>query len=163
MNRAQELVANLQRESHSTKKILERIPSAMLTWKPHEKSMSLGRLGMHIAELPRWMVRYLESTEYDFGTAPYKPVIPESHAQIMDEFTAALANAEAAISRASDTQLKVPWKALNKGQLIFEYPRWEMIQRGLHHIIHHRGQISVYLRLTGTPIPGMYGPSADER
>jgi len=163
MNRAQELTAELQAESNSTKKILERIPESKMTWKPHEKSMTLGRLGMHIAELPRWIVRYLETQDYDFGTAAYKPVIPESHAQIMGEFETALSYAVGALKNSSDTELEKHWKALNRGQIIFDLPRREVIQRGLHHLIHHRGQLSVYLRLLGVPLPGMYGPTADER
>ena len=163
MNRAQLLADDLRKESSSTKKILERIPETKMTWRPHEKSMTLGRLGMHIAELPRWYVRYLETREYDFGASAYKPVIPESHTQIMGEFETTLANALTALTNSNDDQLNTHWRALNRGQIMFELPRWEVIQRGLHHIIHHRGQLSVYLRLLGIPLPGMYGPTADER
>ena len=163
MNRGQELAADLQKESRSTKKILERIPEPKMSWKPHEKSMTLGRLGMHIAELPRWVIRYLETDEYDFGAAVYKPVIPDLHAQIMGEFESALADAVRALSNSTDDRLETQWKALNKGQTIFSLPRREAIQGGLHHLIHHRGQLSVYLRLLGVPLPGMYGPTADER
>jgi uncharacterized damage-inducible protein DinB len=163
MNTAQRLVADLQQEAAKNKLMLEKIPESKLSWKPHEKSMTIGRLGMHIAELPHWITRSLSSDEYDMGTAPYNPNIPQAHAQIMAEFESQLRKATDILNTASDDALAKTWKFRKGDRVIYDMPRSDVIRRQLNHIIHHRGQLSVFLRLLDVPVPGVFGPTADER
>jgi uncharacterized damage-inducible protein DinB len=163
MNTAKRLIAELQQESVKNKTMLERIPESKLSWKPHEKSMSIGRLGMHIAELPNWITRSLTSEEYDFGTGPYNPTIPQTQAQILKEFEHQVQKAIEHLNTASDETLTKNWRVRRGDKVIYDLPRAEVIRRQLNHIIHHRGQLSVFLRLLDVPVPGTYGPTADER
>jgi len=163
MSTAQRFIKEIQQEAAKNKSMLERIPEPKLSWKPHEKSMTIGRLGMHIAELPRWVDRCLNSKEYDMGSAPYNPNIPKSHAEIMAEFDRQLNNAVRVLESASDSQLEENWKFRRGDKVIYDLPRAEVVRRQLNHIIHHRGQLSVFLRLLDVPVPGTYGPTADER
>jgi uncharacterized damage-inducible protein DinB len=163
MNTPALFASEYQQEAAKTKKILERVPADKLAWKPHEKSMTLGRLAMHIAELPGWVKSTLETEGFDFGKSAYKPVIPASRDEIMQEFERSLAKALEGLGRATEEQLDVTWTATRGDQVVFAVPRRGMIRNNLGHIIHHRGQLSVYLRLLGVPIPNIYGPTADER
>jgi uncharacterized damage-inducible protein DinB len=160
---AKELVTELEQEAETTKRVLERIPEAQLTWKPHEKSMTLGRLGQHIAELPQWVVRCLTMDEFVFSDGPYKPVIPETHAQIMQTLEKNMDAAVKALETATDEKLATMWKVRKGERVISERQRFATIRRELRHLVHHRGQLSVYLRLLNVPLPNMYGPTADER
>ena len=160
---AQELIQEYQQEAETTKRVLERVPEAQLTWKPHEKSMTLGRLSQHIAELPQWVARSLTMDEFVFGTGPYKPVIPETHAQIMQTYEKNLGEAVAALGTATDAKLATTWKVKKGDVLISERQRAVSIRRELRHLVHHRGQLSVYLRLLNIPVPPIFGPTADER
>ncbi len=163
MNTAERLTKDLQLEAAKNKAMLERIPEAKLSWKPHEKSMTIGRLGMHIAELPKWFDRCLTSKEHDMGNAPYNPNIPTTHSQIMAEFDSQLKNAVRILGTATESMLAENWKFRRGEKVIYEMTRGEVLRRQLNHIIHHRGQLSVYLRLLDVPVPGTFGPSADER
>lgn len=163
MNTAQRLTAELQQEAAKNKLMLERIPESKLSWKPHEKSMTIGRLGMHIAELPNWIVRSLTSEEFEFGTGPYNPNIPQKHSQIMQEFEDQLSKALEVLKGATDDMLAKNWRVRKGDKLIYDMPRAEVIRRQMNHIIHHRGQLSVFLRLLDIPVPGTFGPTADER
>lgn len=163
MSIAQGLIKELQLEASKNKAMLERIPGDKLSWKPHEKSMTIGRLGMHIAELPRWFGRCLSNPEYDMGAAPYNPNIPKTHGDIMAEFDRQLNDAIKILESSQDTKFGESWKFRRGDKVIYEMPRSEVIRRQLNHIIHHRGQLSVFLRLLDVPVPGTYGPSADER
>ncbi|HEY6951309.1 MAG TPA: DinB family protein [Bacteroidota bacterium] len=163
MNTAQRLVAELQQESAKNRLMLDKIPEAKLSWKPHEKSMTIGRLGMHIAELPGWIVRSLTSEEYEIPSGPYSPNIPQKHAQIMEEFDHQLLHAAEILRTATDETLSKNWKVRKGDRLIYDLPRAEVIRRQMNHIIHHRGQLSVFLRLLDIPVPGTYGPTADEK
>ena len=163
MSTAQMYIKELQLEASKNKAMLERIPEAKLSWKPHEKSMTIGRLGMHIAELPRWFGRCLTSTEYDMGTAPYNPNIPKTRADIMAEFSKQLSDAVKVLQSAPEASFEGGWKFRRGEKVIYDMPRAEVLRRQLNHIIHHRGQLSVFLRLLDVPVPGTYGPSADER
>lgn len=160
---AKQLSAELQQQAANTKKLLERIPGDNLTWKPHEKSTQIGRLGMHIAELPNSITRALESTGIDFAAVPFKPVFPNTTAEILDTFDKSLAKAVEALAKASDKDMEVIWKARRGEQIIYEMPRAAVVRRTLEHAIHHRGQLTVYLRLLNIPVPGTFGPSADEK
>jgi uncharacterized damage-inducible protein DinB len=163
MTTAQLLTKELQQEAANNKKILDRIPEAQLLWKPHEKSMTIGRLGMHIAELPGWIVRCLTADEYDLGAGPYIPNVPESRAQIMAEFEKTMQRAMDLLSTATDETLEKNWK-LRRGEIVIQdMPRSSFVRRQFGHMSHHRGQLSVFLRLLNVPVPALYGPSADER
>jgi len=163
MNTSQRFIKELQLEATKNKTMLERIPEPKLSWKPHDKSMTIGRLGMHIAELPHWVDRCLNSAEYDMGSAPYNPNIPKTHGDIMAEFDRQLNSALKVLETAPDSKFEENWKFRRGDKVIYDMPRAEVIRRQLNHIIHHRGQLSVFLRLLDVPVPGTYGPTADER
>lgn len=163
MSIAKNLSMELQQQAANTRKILERIPNDKLTWKPHEKSMAIGRLGMHIAELPNTIVRAIETKSFDFAATPFKPVFPNTTAEITETFEKNLVKAVEALEKFPDDQLSVIWRATRGEQLVWEMPRSEVIRNVLNHIIHHRGQLTVFLRLLDVPIPKTFGPTADER
>ena len=145
-------------------KIIERIPGDKLPWKPHEKSMTLGRLGQHLAELPHWMDRITAADHFDFVLSGYKaPPPPTSLQEIIELQGTKAKSAKAALERAGTLDMDAPWEVRRDGQVLSKTPRYEAIERQLQHMVHHRGQLTVYLRLLDVPIPGFYGPSADER
>jgi uncharacterized damage-inducible protein DinB len=153
-------------EMASTRRVLERLPESGLSFQPHAKSMSLGRLASHIAELPGWGVSTFELEELDLnppGGPGYNPTIYDTRQEILANFDANVAKARAAIAAASDQDFFVNWSLLNSGQNIFTMPRAAVL-RGFvfSHLIHHRGQLTVYLRLNDIPLPSIYGPTADE-
>lgn len=145
-------------------KIIERIPGDKLLWKPHEKSMTLGRLGQHLAELPHWMNRIAESDHFDFVLSGYQPPVPPGSLQeiILLHGTKSKA-AVAALKQAGALDLDASWEVRRNGQVLSKAPRHQAMERQLQHMVHHRGQLTVYLRLLDVPIPGFFGPSADER
>lgn len=118
---------------------------------------------MHIAELPNSIVRAIETVDYDFAANPFKPVFPNTTAEIMDTFEKSLRKATDLLEKTPDDELPVMWKALRAGQLVWQMPRSAVIRNTLNHIIHHRGQLTVFLRLLDVPIPNTFGPTADER
>ena len=163
MTIADQLSQELQQQAVNTKKLLERIPNDKLTWKPHEKSTQIGRLGMHIAEMPNTIVRALETGEFDVAANPFKPVFPNSTAEILDTLEKSVAEAVEALANASDRDMEAIWTFRRGDQIIYEMPRLAVVRRTLEHTIHHRGQLTVYLRLLDIPVPATFGPSADER
>ncbi len=163
MTIGKQLSEELKNQAVNTKKLLERIPNDKLTWKPHEKSTPIGRLGMHIAEHPNTMVRAIETTEFDMAANPFKPVYPNSTAEILQTFDKSLAKAVEALGKASDEDMQAMWTFRRGDQVIYQMPRFAVVRRTLEHTIHHRGQLTVYLRLLDIPVPGTFGPSADER
>lgn len=163
MNTAERLIAEIQQESAKNRTMLERIPESRLSWKPHEKSMTIGRLGMHIAELPHWITRSLTLDSYEIGTGSYNPNIPKTQAEILKEFDKQLEAAIGHLAKASDETLSRTWKVSKSDKVVYDLPREQVIRRQMNHIIHHRGQLSVFLRLLEVPVPPTYGPTADER
>jgi uncharacterized damage-inducible protein DinB len=158
------LIKELQQEGRQTRRMLERVPLEQSSWKPHEKSMSLGRLAGHIAELPDWVKVTLETDELDFGTAGYKAFIPATREELLDKFDQKLAGAIESLQAADNEVFNQPWSLKNNGHVFFTLPKSEVIRSSaMNHVIHHRAQLSVYLRLLDVPVPGMYGPTADER
>ncbi|HXG94767.1 MAG TPA: DinB family protein [Blastocatellia bacterium] len=157
------IIGELKHEANTTRKLLERVPEPALGWKPHEKSMSLGRLAGHVAELPGLIVPIVNQDELDFASGDYKPFTPTSRFELLEVFDKALSMAVDALQTATDEQLQKTWRLRSGDKVFGELPRIAMI-RGLvlNHIIHHRGQLSVYLRLQDVPLPSIYGPSADE-
>lgn len=163
MSMAKQFSEELNQQAAKTKKVLERIPNDKLTWKPHEKSHQIGRLGMHIAEIPGNIVRALQTEEFDYAAVPFKPVYPNSTVEIMDTFEKTLKNATDLLEKATDEQLAVIWTSRRGQQIVSQLPRSAVIRNALNHVIHHRGQLTVFLRLLDIPVPGTFGPSADEK
>jgi uncharacterized damage-inducible protein DinB len=158
------LIGELKHEGSSTKKILERVPADKFDWQPHEKSMKLGRLAKHIAELNLWIGRILNSDEFDFATTNFSSALPESTEEILKIFNERLAEATATLEKTTDEDLNKTWTVLRGGHVMFQMPKKVAIRSfSYNHIYHHRGQLTVYLRLLDIPVPGMYGPTADER
>jgi uncharacterized damage-inducible protein DinB len=157
------LLPEFDHEMATTRKTLERIPEDKLDWAPHEKSMSLGRLAGHVAELPNFAIMAIKMDSVDLASGAYQPLTATSRKQALDTFDKAAAGARAAIAGASNETLMQPWTLLYGGKTIFTMPRVGVVRAmTLSHIIHHRGQLSVYLRLNNVPVPSIYGPSADE-
>ena len=163
MSISQTLLPEYDHEMANTRRALERLTADKFNWTPHEKSMSLGRLASHLAELPGWVKMTLTTDELDFGNGGYKPFIAETTEQLLELFDKNVAEGRAAIEASSDEDFSKPWALRNGDHVIFKMPRAGVL-RGftLSHVIHHRGQLTVYMRLTGIPVPSIYGPSADE-
>jgi uncharacterized damage-inducible protein DinB len=157
-------IAELKHESGLTKNILERVPLDKKDWKPHEKSMTLGRLATHIAEIPRWVREIINIDEYDFLAQTFKPRIAGSQEDLISIYQEHLGNAIGALETQNDDEFNKTW-TLKRGNLILLSTPKKVAIRGwaFSHMIHHRGQLSVYLRLLDVPVPGLYGPSADEK
>jgi uncharacterized damage-inducible protein DinB len=163
MNLNEALVAELQHEASSTRKMLERVPTEKFGWKPHEKSMSLGRLASHVAGLTFLAEIIMRADEMDFMNTPYKLTEATDSAALLQLFDNTLATAVEALKSADDERLRGQWTLRRGEQIIFQLPRIAAYRTMVvNHFIHHRGQLSVYLRLLDIPVPGMYGPSADE-
>ncbi len=159
----QSLMQELEQESLNTRKMLQRVPEEYFGWKPHEKSSTLGRLASHVAELPHWLSRTLNNDEYDLVDAKHTPANAATSAELMHIFEDKLAKAKEDLQKTSDEVFMQKWKLLRGGYVLFELPKFAVIRTmTLNHIIHHRAQMSVYLRLLNIPVPGMYGPTADE-
>jgi uncharacterized damage-inducible protein DinB len=162
MTLSERLAPEFDREIKTTRKLLERVPMDKSTWAPHEKSMPLGRLASHIAEMPSWVTGTVQLEFMDID-ANYKPWTAASRDELLSKFDSYAAEAGKALSGVSDEDLGKRWALRMGGQELFAGPREEVIRTLiLNHIIHHRGQLSVYLRLLDIPVPSIYGPSADE-
>jgi len=163
----QALLPEFDHEMANTRKTLERIPEDKFGWKPHEKSMTLGRLAGHIAELPGWGAITVKQDSFDVapvGAPPQQGVTAKSRQDALDLFDTKVAEARAAIAGASDEQLMQLWSLLMGGKPVFTMPKVAVLRSFvMNHTIHHRAQLGVYLRLNDIPVPSIYGPSADER
>ena len=157
-------IAELKHESALTKKMLERVPLDNADWKPHEKSMTLGRLATHIAENFKWVSEIKNIDDFDFATKLFKPHTAASQEELIGLFQNNLDAAVNDLSLMTDEDFNKTWIVRAGEKVMYNMPKKVAI-RGwvLSHHIHHRGQLSVYLRLLNVPVPGMYGPSADER
>jgi len=157
------LIAELQMEAALTKKMLERVPVDKNDWKPHEKSMKMGRLATHVAELPGWIAMTMGTDELNLATMDYKPVMPNTTEELIANLDTNVNNAIVALENAKDEDFDKMWTLRNGEHVIFAMPKKAVIRSmGYSHHYHHRGQLSVYLRLLDIPVPGMYGPSADD-
>ncbi len=160
----EQLIAEIKVEAATTRKLLERVPVEKNSWKPHEKSMALGNLAAHVAELPGWVTGTLTTAEMDFAKREYKPFIAEKNEDLVNFFDNKVNEAIAALENASQEEWGKTWTLRSGDHIIFTMPKPAVIRSfALSHMYHHRGQLSVYLRLLDIPIPGMYGPSADDR
>lgn len=160
---AQLLFADLAQEIAATRRVLERVPDGRTEWRPHDKSMTLGRLATHIAELPRFATTILSTDELDFGASGYTPVTLAMTAEIVALFDAESAKMRAAIDAMTWEAVGQRWVMRGGGQVWIDGQKGELMRTfGLSHIAHHRAQLGVYLRLLDVAVPGVYGPSADE-
>ncbi len=130
-------------------------------WKPHEKSMAMGYLALLVAEIPKWITYTIEKGEIDFAT--YERYIPKTTSELINHFDKCLTGAKNALHNVSDEILSKMFYLKNQGQVLFSSPVGETIGSTLNHWVHHRGQLTVYMRLNGIPVPSIYGPSADEK
>jgi len=159
------LLAELEREAPGTRRLLERVPEGKNDWKPHEKSTTLGYLAGLVATMPGWIAAMLEQDELDVTSAgEYQTRVWSSRPELLQAFEKALDRARRALAATTDEHLMTSWRMLAGGHVVSEQPRYVAIRDGaLNHLAHHRGQLTVYLRLNEAPVPSLYGPSADER
>lgn len=156
------LLPEFDHEMTTTRKVLERAPESRFDWKPHAKSFSLGALATHVATMPGWGVETLTKTEYDVA-AEQPPAAPASTVALLATFDENVAATRAALVGKTDEELLVVWTLKQGDNALFSMPRAGVMRSFvLNHLIHHRGQLSVYLRLLDIPVPSIYGPSADE-
>jgi uncharacterized damage-inducible protein DinB len=163
MNLIDPILAELTHEAATTRRLLERLPQDRFAWTPHEKSMPLGRLATHIAEIPGWVASIVNQDEFDIGASGYVPVTANTGAEVLAMFDRHIAQAMSTFKTQTNERLLATWRLKKNGKVVVEMPRLGVIRSLLlNHLIHHRGQLSVYLRLQNVPIPSIYGPSADE-
>jgi len=159
-------IQEFESEAATTRRVLERIPDDKFSWKPHPKSMSMGELASHIAELSDWVEGSIVADEFDMhppGGEMMKTPVFTTNADLLKAYDANVAKAKAALAGTDDAKLLEIWKLKKGGESIMEMPREVVIRYWvLNHMAHHRGQMSVYLRLNDIPVPSIYGPSADE-
>ncbi|HLV86980.1 MAG TPA: DinB family protein [Candidatus Sulfotelmatobacter sp.] len=157
------LLGEFREEVGTTRRVLERIPSDKLAWKPHTKSMSLGQLGWHVASVPGGLSRILQQDRFDVLQGNFDPPLPKSNQEISAAFEQSIHDGESYLSGLSDDQAQAPWHLMRGSQELFTRPRVQVLRSiMLNHWYHHRGQLSVYLRLLDVPVPVIYGRSADE-
>jgi uncharacterized damage-inducible protein DinB len=165
MDLHQAFLQELDMEMVSTRKTLERVPEKM-DWTPHPKSMTMGRLAQHLADIPEWVTKTIELDDLDLapvGAPPHKPQIAKTTKEALATFDRNLAAARAALSSTSDAHLMKPWSLKMGGKTVMTLPRAAVLRNFvLNHNVHHRAQMGVYLRLNDIPVPSVYGPSADE-
>jgi uncharacterized damage-inducible protein DinB len=157
------LISELEQETKLTKRLLERVPIEKADWKAHEKSMSLGRLATHVAEIPGWITSTLGADEMDFAKFDYKPRIAKSNAELIEIFEENRAKGLESLKNAKDEDFSKDWTMRNGEQVYFTMPKIAVIRTyAFNHLYHHRGQLTVNLRLLNVPLPYIYGPTADE-
>jgi uncharacterized damage-inducible protein DinB len=163
MTTCQTIAIDYGDEMKSTRKLLERVPldDAHRGYKPHDKSMSLEKLATHVAELPSWTKMALDSELFELQPG-FKPRIAASTAELLEIFDKSVEEGRAAIACATEEDMKKDWTFKFGDQFSFTQARTKVIRSFINHLVHHRAQLGVYLRLNEIPIPGMYGPSADE-
>jgi uncharacterized damage-inducible protein DinB len=153
----------MDKEAMTTRKLLERVPAEQFDWKPHEKSMTLRQLSTHVAEITSWIPMVLNTSELDFAASPYNPVEINTNEALLQHFETSLADARKGLSAANDRQLEDTWTMRSGEQIFSSEPKFDVIRHCFCQIVHHRAQLGVYLRLLNIPIPGSYGPSADDQ
>lgn len=158
---AETLLPEFDQEMATTRRLLERVPSGKGTWKPHPKSFALGHLAQLVAWMPGWVANTLRETELDLAAAPGYSF--ETTETLLAEFDKNVRAAREALASVEDADFTVPWSLKRGGQVLFTAPRATVVRTHINHLIHHRGQLTVYLRLLDVPLPSIYGPTADER
>lgn len=163
MTIAEILATDFDPEMASTRRLLERIPENDPGWKPHPKSMPIGRLALHTARLPDFLTRILTTEEMNMATDKFPDFVFESTSHLLSELDSRAAVAKQALMNSSDERLQATWKLLFGDRVFVEGSRMLLYRTMfLNHLVHHRAQLGVYLRLLDIPVPGLYGPSADE-
>jgi uncharacterized damage-inducible protein DinB len=160
MSIAESLLPEFDLEMASTRKAIARVPTDKGTWKPHPKSFSLGHLTQLVATMPGWLVNMATQTELNLATSPGYSY--ESTGTLLEKFDKLVVEARKAIAGLTDSDFKVPWSLKLGDRTIFTTTRGDTIRSTINHLIHHRAQLTVYLRLLDVPVPSMYGPTADE-
>ena len=157
------ILSEFREEAATTKRVLEKVPADKLSWKPHERSMSLGQLAIHVANIPGSVARLVQQEAFDVATANFVPIPPNNLDEVHAAFRQSIQAAEDYLQSVSEQVVLGPWRLTAGGKQIFTKPRVAIIRTiMLNHWYHHRGQLSVYLRLLDVPVPVIYGRSADE-
>lgn len=162
MKRSSQFLKELNKESEVTRKMLSAVPNDKYDWKPHPKSMNIRQLTGHIAELPSWIKLVMNTDELDFSKEPYTSPEINNTNELIQLFEKHLAEGQQALENADEALLDKPWTLRDGAQIFNTEPKADVIRMSLSQIIHHRAQLGVFLRLLNVPIPGSYGPSADE-
>lgn len=163
MSISEALLGEMEYEAATTRKVIERIPAEKFDWKPHEKSMGMAQLASHISEMFGWTPMTLNQPELDFAKFDYKPYVPTSSEDLLEFFDKNVAEATTTLKNTSDEVFFESWSMRNGEEIYFTMPKAATMRSFImNHIVHHRGQLSVYLRLNDIPVPSIYGPSADE-
>jgi uncharacterized damage-inducible protein DinB len=160
MSIAETLLPEFDQEMATTRRLLERVPGDNGAWKPHPKSFSLGHLAQLVSRMPGWITQIIQNTELNLGG--FAGYSLESTETLLEGFDKNVREAREAIASFSDDDAKVMWSLKNGDQVMFSAARSEVVRQTINHLIHHRGQLSVYLRLNDVPLPSIYGPTADE-
>jgi uncharacterized damage-inducible protein DinB len=164
MSAIEALLVEFDQEMAATRELLARLPEQALAWKPHDKSFSLGGLAAHLAQLPQWGRQILDSDGYELKVSANGSTEPQTRDSILETFDRHVADVRHDLTTRSDAELAAPWTLRQNGHTLLTLPRLGAIRRFLlHHVIHHRGQLTVYLRLQDVPLPPMYGTTADHR
>ena len=157
------LLNELRQEAEATRRLLERVPEAQLTWRPHPKSMTLGQLALHVATIPGDLSRLAQLEEFDASNANFEPAVPESNAAILGALKKSLDEAGQYLAALGPDEAGATWRLILRGNEVFAMPRAALLRSlMLNHWYHHRGQLTVYLRLLDVPLPVVYGRTADE-
>ena len=158
-------LTQLDREVERSRRVLIQFPEGKYEWKPHEKSMKFGHLAEMVATIPSWIAMMVTQAELDVApaTPQHKSEPMHTSAELLKALEKSCTQARTALDGATDEFLVTPWKLLAHGQVVSEAPRFEMIRDAFTHLAHHRGQMTVYLRLVGATVPALYGPSADDK
>ncbi|MGI9079121.1 MAG: DinB family protein [Gemmatimonadaceae bacterium] len=161
MSLAELILPEFDQEMATTRKLLERVPSAKGAWKPHPKSFSLGHLAQLVSTMPGWVTSTLRQTEINLAGSPGYSL--ETTEALLKQFDKHVREAREAFESSTDADFQVPWFLKHGDQVLLTAPRGAAVRSHINHLIHHRGQLSVYLRLNDVPLPSIYGPTADER
>ena len=160
-------LGELDREAKITRRALERVPEGRDDWKPHDKSMPLGRLAGMVAMMPSWITMMIEKDEFDLnppgGSSSSFARPLRTNKELIQALEEGVSGARAALQRTSEEHLMKPWRLLVAGKVVAEQPRHIMLRDSINHLSHHRGQLTVYLRMNDVPVPAIYGPSADDQ
>jgi len=156
------LLKEIEQEAQTTRKFLKLIPEDKFDWRPHPKSMNLQQLTTHIAELPAWITMTITTDGLDFATAPYEPSKIDNVADLLEFFEQSYADGRAHLQNFNEADLEKRWVLRSGNQILVDRNKYETIRMCIDQTIHHRAQLGVFLRLLDIPIPGSYGPSADE-
>ncbi|MDB5134394.1 MAG: damage-inducible protein DinB [Mucilaginibacter sp.] len=162
MTTIEKLLKEMDQEAETTRKMLSRVPNDKYDWQPHEKSMTIRRLATHIADIPSWVEMAICDDELDFATSTHKEPVINKTDELLSFFEESQAKGKAALANAKEELFDLPWTMRNGEQIYAVYTKGEVVRMAYNQTVHHRAQLGVFLRLLDVPIPGSYGPSADD-